>query len=295
MSRKDKTVVPKIRKPKSKQAWVVFTCSFLVVLGYVIAIFWVFVFPRFLTWVFPDGIPEEKKIVVTVILGLCTATLSAWFPGVSLRSLIESAIDDAAAAKIREFEKEFEEYRKSNSSDEIIKRLNQEFNALLIEARNAILDTTDSNLNESLRRRIAREVIRKKISENENILRTMATKATKAAFPDKKTSLGKEAAAEQELQLFWQDVFVYLKAWLMFSIENEHGMNVEEIGQQLPNSEDAYIEALCNVKDKQIREEWFTQNLDLDYRVEAIQLLETYLEELITKLYAIRRKKYQVK
>lgn len=280
----------RFKKPKSKQAWVVFICFSFILLGYVLAIFWLFAFPQLLIWVFPNGVPEEKKIVVTTILGIFTAAVAVWFPGVSLKSLVESAIEDAAAAEINHYREEFEKYKRENSSDYIIKRLKQEFNALLIEVRNILLDHPDISVNVTLHKRKVRETLKKQLFDNEDLVRKIALEATKAVFSSKAHLSGKEAVEDYELQLFWQDMYMYIKAWLMFSIENEYLMEVEEIEQQLPNEKKRYIEALYNIKERQIREEYIVQKLDQTYREDAIQMLDAYLEELITRLCAIRSK-----
>jgi hypothetical protein len=273
-------------KPESSKAWAVWRVYFIIIVAYGVAFSQVFGLPKVASLLVHEKASESEKTVATISLGFLTTAISVLVSGASIKGLVESAIEDAAEAKVNDAKEELRNYKEANSSDKIVKRQIQEFKAIIFQSKDVSPDELDTKTGGALRDRIARQVIKDKVFNNKGLIEKMTLSAAMRSFPGNLSR--DDATGNYEFNLFLQDLRIYLKAWLMFSIEQSYPMDVEEIEQQI-NNKDLYINALEDIKNRQIRKQEFSRELGESYDKEfIIDVLDKYLDLLISKLCQIR-------
>lgn len=206
-------------------------------------------------------------------------------------SAIDAAVEDKIENEIKPYRDELENYRKIYSMEAVVSRQNQEFYAVIpgYSRRRGgdYLEVDGEPLHKAWQRRVGRDAVIRGLAYDEELLSDIAISASKRALG--RIGISKEVAMQDiNLQLFRQDIFVYLKAWLMLSISNEREMPVNEIKLRYPDEQrpdiSSYIDALTDIKERLIKHEEVVSVFDLNYREEAIDLLDEYLGKLISAL-----------
>jgi hypothetical protein len=254
----------------------------LIVAAFGLGFFIAFAALPWLSSLFPIG--ADKKSL-EIVLGLFFTVLIAiglsLFSWDRINSTIGSAIN---AGVIEKLEIEKNKY----NLDKAVNRQRNEFyatvNSLSLVFSNDEGFVFPINLGDDyIRRRNARDAVSRGFAYNDKLLKKIALAATLKAF--QKIELNQtEIDEDTDLQLFFSDIYIYLKAWLMFSIANEREMEVSVIKQRCPNKEDTYIKALLDIKNRLIRDKKVTKYLDIRYREDSIELMDEYLDKLVTIL-----------
>jgi hypothetical protein len=117
----------------------------------------------------------------------------------------------------------------------------------------------------------SRYAIIARLAYDDKMLRKIALIVTRDVF-----NQPKEFSNEQNF--FRNDIYIYLKAWLMLSIYHEYEMPVESIKQSYPNI-DYYVKALKAI-DEPIKD-LVLPSLDEKHQESAFQILQDYRDHLI--------------
>lgn len=266
----------------------------LIFSAFLIALIVTFGLPKLLALFLGNDTAESIKTFVNIITGLITSSLFLWLSWDRINATVGSAIDAAVNERIEtevsRYKQELDNYRKMESLEAVIKRQNREFYAAIPDnsrcGKEDLLSLniySDESLTKAFRRRVARDAIIRGLAYNDSLLVDIALSASKRVLNKVKLS-PVEASQDTDLQLFRQDIYVYLKVWLIFSITNEREMSVSEIKQRCLNSHKNYVSALLDIRERLIRHPEVIQCLEPEYREDAIQLIEEYLDKLVALL-----------
>jgi len=244
-------------------------------------IFTAFVLARWLSKTFPDGSGLE----------LIYAALMLFFSWDMVNALVTGAID---AAK----DKEIQEYEKTQTSQGILERQNLEYYALVeyhlplpsnSRRHNIVLSKSlpDPSLEAVLLNSFAHDTILRGLENNDELLVDVALRACLEAL-SKENASNEEIKRNESLKLFRQDIYVYLRVWMMFSIKNRREMPVRGIKHRYPNESSpdkyAYIRAIKYIRDHLIDRPNVSNLLKEEYRERSKEILKDYLTKLITGL-----------
>ena len=147
----------------------------------------------------------------------------------------------------------------------------------------------DESLNEALRRRIARDLVIRAIAYNDELLRFIALEAS-AKVLNKTNLTNIEAEENTELNLFRQDIYIYIKAWLVCSIANDNEMPINFIKHRCNDKKELYEKAILYIKEERIKEQDVIDELEYfdrqsKYVEDAINLIDEYLTRLIKLIH----------
>ena len=268
----------------------VFTVLSLIALAYFFAFTIALAAPNILSKVLPNNATEDMKFYASLALLFLTTggfTLFCWD---MVNDRVRSAIKADVEVKERSLEEDFklkkeelEVYRRENSEKEYFKRQNLEFQAVTGANIYHLNPSLDKISDQAFRTRMARDTIIKGLAYDDEILRKLAIEASKKAL-NKSSVSGNEANKDKNLTIFRQDIFIYLKSWLMFSVTNGREMDVSVVKQRCRGKSIQYIEALSYIRETLIKKRQVVEKLESPYKNESIQMLEEYLDKLIKSL-----------
>ena len=279
-----------------------FTVIGLIFLAYLFAVSISLLIPKILDKFLPDSPPpsEGMKIFVGVIVLIISAAPLALFSWDMVNARVSSAIDAGVAEsissgsqkhvnQIEQLQYQLQELRrdKENSERGYEVRQDLEFRSV-VRLEVAGDENLEISLRKAIRARNSRYSIMKQLACNESILKKIALKATKEIFYPKNsiTSHSLKWIPNDKETLFREDLYVYLSAWLMHSIENTRLMDSSIIEQRYPNKL-KYIEALTYIKRTLIKDSLVSNLIDPEYRADAVIILGEYLEKLILQLKSL--------
>lgn len=277
-------VLPKSQNPGLARTYAIFTTLFLIVIAFILALFLAFGLPLLLSHWLDKDTPESIKSTINVLICLVTSGLLVFISWDMVDSMIGSAIQAAVDELI-------EDYKSRHTSEAIIERQNLEFLSAvsLISKQQTNLTlkiAIEQSSHQVLDRRFARDAVMRGLAYDDRFLRGIALSASRKAIYAEKD--------RNKLNLFRNNIYVYLKAWLMFSIAADREMDIEIIKQQYPSEQKpdrrAYERALKDVKDRLINRPSVVKKLDPMYQEEAIKILEEYLIKLIDALKSVSNK-----
>ncbi|BAU13043.1 hypothetical protein LEP3755_35790 [Leptolyngbya sp. NIES-3755] len=259
------------KRLRTSKEWAVATTLFL--------IFAAFVLSRWLSKTF-----ENDSGLELVYAGLMLA-----FSWDMVHALVVGAIEDAK-------DKELKERDKTQTSEGVLERQNWEYYALIeknvplrfdFKRGNPSLKLwSDSSHLELLEDSLAHDEIGRALGDEDELLQNIALRACLEA-------LGKQDASNEEiknmrLELFCQDIYVYLKAWLMISIRNRREMPFCEIRQRYPNEaspkKEYYVKAIRYVRNHLVDRPSVANLLREEHRERAKKILKDYLSKLIARI-----------
>ncbi|MER3434597.1 MAG: hypothetical protein C4288_14530 [Leptolyngbya sp. ERB_1_1] len=244
----------------------VFTATFLVFLAFLLA--------RSLPLLIPKEKPELELVVNSVFLLFSFGIVNA---------IVGEAIEDAAAEKHKE-------YLKTESSDGI--RTLQEleyYSEIPFEFRRRSTKLLGVQGSGTLEDIVTESRIRNAIVcgfANEPMLRRLALKACAVALgsEDDKSYLEND----RRFGRFREDVYIYLRAWLIMSIKYKRAMPLELIQQGFPDEASpdkyAYVRAIRYIRETSIDKSGVEECLDANYRGAAKVILRQELDKLIKTL-----------
>lgn len=244
----------------------VFTASFLVFIALLLA------------RVLPTLVPQDKPVLELLVSGFFLL-----FSFSMVNALVSEAIEDAANEK-------HNEYLKTESSEGI--RTWQEleyYSAIPFESRRRSTKLMGVQGSHTLEDIETESRIRDTIVcglANELILKRMALKACAVA-------LGREddqayLEGDRRFGRFREDVYIYLRAWLIMSIKYKREMPLELIQQGFPDETSpdkyAYIRAIRYIRETSIDKSGVEECLNANYRGAAKVILRQELDKLIRAL-----------
>ena len=283
--------LPKSKDPDFAKNQAVFTAIFLIFGGCMIIPLLYFVLPEWLSNNLPNSMPPDRQKNVTdftpVILTLACILFSYDMINAMIVSAIKADVNLSKSSMeldILSLEREFEEYKKNIAGNEEVKNQEFEFQRSITIA----MTGKEEYIVPSFRKRFVRDAIIRGLAHNDDLLYDIATVATEAAL--NMGGIDREIAAQDKnATFFYQDICIYLKAWLMHSISNDRIMNVKSIQQRCPDKAVEYINALEHIRRTLIRSNGVMKCIEDEYRSEAGQLLDIYLEKLINQLKSIQK------
>lgn len=243
------------------------------------------------------------KDIIGIVSGLSFASLLSWD---MIDSLISEAIDFQVKEKVREVR---EGYDQDIQPHQI--QAHQEMEYLAMVPQNSRrsseayrLPTQWDNLAEYREKFISREAavrgldvltreaILQGLNDEQDPLRKLALLGAIKALKINKKKLTYDQSGNlegnAELKTLREDLYVYLKAWLMFTIKFGRKMDASKIRQRHPNP-NSYVKALNHIRKNAIHSDGVANNIrkyiDDDYYVKkAVSVLDCYLSILITQL-----------
>jgi len=286
--------LPKSKNPELAKNQAVFTTLSLVFLSYCVALCLAFGLPILLPKILPDNASEAVKLYIQIALGAVMTVFFLWMSWDTVDAMVSSAIRADVSVTEKRLAEELEQYKAENSEKEHIKRQNLEFTAIVLEdSSSEIIDGlegySDKALRQAFRRRVARDFIIRELAYNDALLKKIAIEATKMTLKKAKMS-GEEASQDEDTMIFWQDIYIYLKAWLMYSIYSDREMNVAVIKQRCQGRQAQYINALTYIRQELIKKRQVMEIFESEYKSDIIRVLEEYLNKLIAVLQQAHRK-----
>ena len=255
----------------------------LIFLAFVVALLNTFLFIPMLSPVLGENPPKVLEIAVNVCITIIVSLIFVRFSWDEVNSTVRIAIDTA-----------IDEYEKARSLDENIKRQHQEFLSTIPTSSRSGIDNKlnlafDESLNRALRRRIARDLVIRAIAYNEDLLGFIALEAS-AKTLNRINLNNLEVEEDTELNLFRQDIYIYLKAWVVCSIANDNEMPVSFVKQRCDSKNELYEKAILYIKEYCIKEQDVIGELErfdpeLKHVEDAISLMDEYLMKLIKLLH----------
>ena len=263
-----------------------FTVIGLIFLAYLFAVSVSLLIPKILDKFLPENpSPSEgMKIFVSVIILIISAAPLALFSWDMVNARVSSAIDAGVDEIIRAKSQEYENQIGHRRDYEM--RQDLEFHSV-VRSEIAGYENLELSLRKAIRERNSRYSIMKQLAHNEDVLKKIALRATKEIFcpKDPITRQSLNWIPSDEETLFREDLYVYLSAWVMHSIENARLMDSSVIEQRHPMAL-KYIDALNYIKESLINNALVYNLIDSEYRADAITMLSDYLEKLILQLRA---------
>lgn len=288
--------LPKSEDPDFAKNQAVFTAIFLIGGGCMSILLLYFVLPEWLSNNLPNSMSADSKKNVIAFAPILLTLALILFSYDMINAIIVSAIKaDVNLCKknlestILSLEKEFEEYKKARDGNEEIINQELEFRRSITMAMTRKNGYTDQPMSQSFRKRFVRDAIIRGLAHNDDLLEKIALISTKAALNMGGID-GKIATQDEDSTFFYQDIFIYLKAWLMHSISNDRVMDIGTIQQQCPNKTIEYISALDHIRQTLIRSNKVMRCIEDEYQSEAVQLLDLYLDKLIIQLKLTQNK-----
>lgn len=254
----------------------------------------------------------DFKEVIALLSGLAFASLLSW-------DMIDSFIGEAIDFQVKEKVREVREGYELNTQPSKIQQ-NQELEFLAMVPQNSRKSSEAYRLptqwddlaqcRENIISReaavrgldvLTREAILQGLNDDQDPLRKLALVGAMKALKinPKKLNYDKfgNLKNNQALKTLREDIYVYLKAWLMFTIKFGRHMDASKIRQRHPKSE-TYIKALTHIRKNAIYSDGVANNIrkyidDKHYVNKAISVLNHYLGDLIEQLEAIEENRIE--
>lgn len=242
----------------------------LVFLSFLAALVIVFCVEKILALV-DNNVNKGTEIFINFLLTFGFLGCSFYWSRENVNDAVTEAIDIAV--------NEIAEKEKKEIEAQHIKRIQEYSCAIPMQVRSNKIELplpSDVCIN-----RIARDAVFKALADEDALLEEIASTGTLWAL----VQLDRDITKDYEL--FIDDIYAYLKAWLMFSIRYERKMPMEYIRQRyhknkLPDLE-AYRIAIEKIKDQiivPILEEQLDKRLNANERDRAIQIVVDLLNDL---------------
>jgi hypothetical protein len=236
----------------------------------------------------------KEKIFEAVL----TIAIGGFFSWDMINFVVGTAIDTESQLQA---EKRIEDYKSTSTQQKIIEKQNLEFLATIPTSNRKGEDSYSlpgrHDTWEDVRQKIVireatvrgldiltREAILRGLNNEDDPLRGMALAGAGHAL---KRSY-QEIQQDSDLKIFFQDIYVYLKAWLMLSIKHDREMDFKKIRQRYPKSDSpnvrAYIKALQYIRRYSIDSTVMERYITNEYIANSRQILKQYLKTLIEQL-----------
>ena len=246
----------------------VFTALFLIFLA------------LFLARALPSLVPQEKPALELLAGGFF---LLFSYPIVNV--LVGGAIDKTATDAVTL-------YKRENSPQDIVERQNKDFQSFVLSFRNpnfVLSQIQDRDTHTLTRKFFARREILRTLSEDD--WETIALEACIRTL-GKENDLDIQIEKDDELTILWQDINIYLKAWLVLSIDYNRKLPIDYIEQRYPSKQSpdswTYIRILRYIRHKFSYSDDLLKLIRDEYRSQAIEVLEDHLDFLIEELRRVR-------
>ncbi|MBD2169430.1 hypothetical protein H6G04_34280 [Calothrix membranacea FACHB-236] len=222
---------------------------------------------------------KPPEILINFLISFALIGFSAWFSWDRINSTVTSAIQEAAQDEKENIENELKGIRR---------KIEQEYCcAIPLNIRNTEFQQVGNVPYDFCARRVARDAVIKFLADNDDLLKIIANAGIHLAL----TQLGQKNITKIDNELFIDDIYAYLKAWLMFSIRYERNMPVEYIKQRYPQGKipdkEAYVIALEKIKNQVIfddLEAYLDKRLNTTQKSMAFQIIDESMTELIAEL-----------
>ena len=261
-------VLPQAKDPDLAKNFAVLTTLSLIALG--------FAFPHLVTWLFSLFPQDTPDLVKGLVVG-GGAILFCWD---MTDSMVGSAIKAATNQEIGNYEDENPDLAK------IVNRQRLEYSCVIPKVSRSKSSVTDSNPSPTLCERCeGRDAITRGLAYNERVLKKIAEGAVALTL----TQLGRnKTTSQQDFNNFLNDIYAYLRAWLMLSIKYDRPMPVKYIKQRYlkENKPDkiAYVKAIENIINSLIESPLVIECLDYRYQKAAVMISKEYLVTLVKLL-----------
>ncbi|MEP0915388.1 hypothetical protein NC981_01035 [Leptolyngbya sp. DQ-M1] len=233
------------------------------------------------TLLLSKAFPDSSFTATAIIFALFGAPLSFDMVNALVKGAIERAKDEG-----------IQKYKATQTSEGILEQQDIEYYAVILPAHrnysSARLSIRDESLLEQIKNdALASDEVVRRLGDEDELLVGLANWACRKELGMDKASR-EEIRANQDLERFRKDVFMYLKAWLMLSIKYRREMRVEDIKQRYPNEAEpnkyAYLRVLRYIRDYLIDHSEISGRLEEKHRERGKQLLKDYLTKLIQRL-----------
>lgn len=262
-------------------------------------IFWAFVaalviaygLPALLAVVLDSSTNNATRTTATVFSSLTTGLFFMWLSSDRLKSTVGVAVEAAANQKL-------DEYKRQHPSLEETSSVNKQEYACSIPPINQSESSIRYSSPDSpvCRKRLGRDAVIRSLAYNKILLQGIALAAVERTLEQINGNRRKEKLISGEEVLF-NDIYVYLKGWLMMSITHDCTMPINYIEQRYPNVNHpdhlAYITSIEIVRKECIQSNKIVSAIsyavkDDEYpdiaASQAIDLLDNYLGILISEL-----------
>ncbi len=234
-----------------------------------------------------DSTDDAAKSIVTIITSLLISLFFMWLSFERIKTTVGLAIDVAVEQKLIK-------YKQQNPAiEQRLRTQLQEYSCAIPPSHRSELSIQTGSPNMIIcNKRIGRDAVIRSLSYNDELLQGIAYTAVAQTLSRTNRNQLVHLTEETE-QIFFQDIYVYLKAWLMMSITHGYPMQLGYIRQRYPSTHYpdrvAYIAALRIVKERTIKSSRVTaqmnETLKDQYALnQALTLLDEYLATLITQL-----------
>jgi hypothetical protein len=262
----------------------------LIFVSFVTALVIAFGIPPLLALILGESANDTTKTTVTFFTSITTSFFLMWRSSDIIKSAVGLAIDSAAKEKS-------DEYKRQHPDIEEILRIQQQEYLCTIPPNHrseSAIRLSDPSLI-IFEQRLGRDAVIRSLSYNDKLLQGIALASTIKTL--KRINKNKKQVDQAEEEIFFNDIYVYLKGWLMLSITHSHEMPISYIQQRYPNIRKpnwrAYVMALEIVRDDHIKKPIVLQAINEtlkndEYKTwaatQANNLLERYLNVLIDEL-----------
>jgi len=247
----------------------------LIAFAFCIAIFIGYFLTKIISLILTPGqtISDIKSVIEIILLLLGGGRLLLLVN--SLETTINNAIDEEIA-----------KYKAENL--ERLQKQEQEYCYSIPEPVRSEESPYIGNKYSVVERRAACDAIIKRWADNDTFLNQMVAIGIVPVLGKSKNEETPKEKKERDILI--NDIFVYLKAWLMFSIRYGYPMPFNYIKQSYSgkNSKESYLTALNEIR-VSIRKQFVIDNLDRKYLDLQIEILEEYLDKLIKLIEEMKK------
>lgn len=241
-----------------------------------------------------DSPNDVTKTTLTVFTSLTLGLFWAWFSPEITKSVIGNAIESTTKEEIDRYKEQHP------NAEKVLKDRELEYACAILPVNRNESSIQISSLNPSIYNKwLARNAVIKILSCNDDLVRAIAFSSARRAIEQ---IHGKRRKVDQGLEdIFFQDIYVYLKGWLIMSITHKCTMPIIHIQQRYPSTHHpnryAYITALKIIKSVYIRtlevykatsvalEPMRNATLQEDEVItQAVNILDEYLTTLINEI-----------
>ncbi|MBH8552688.1 hypothetical protein I8751_09950 [Nostocaceae cyanobacterium CENA357] len=262
----------------SAQDRAVSTTLGLIFLAFLVAFFISFILQNLLSLVSEKSF-KSTELYINFLIAFGTLGFSLWFSRETVKEIVVNAIKEAADDDNKTMKDQLETMRL---------KIEQEYCcAIPLNIRSTYSQKVDILYSDICVERAARDGVIKALADEDELLKDIALTGTQLALNE----LKRDDVSLPDTEVFRDDIYAYLKAWLMFSIRYERNMPVEYIKQRYPQrlipDNNAYVVALENIQNKVIviqLEKHLDKRLNTTQKQLAVQITLQSLSKLINQL-----------
>lgn len=235
------------------------------------------------------NVPEDKRKIVDSFLPVLipvTFVIFSW-------DMVNDIVGGAITTESRNLaDEEIEKYKEKCSSERSKDRQVKEFLAIIPQDNRFGEEFTLSiedydNFKDIKRKFLVRDSIFRSLFFKELLLKGIALESCRRVLGMNGCS-NEELRNDHHLQVFREDIYIYLQAWLLLSIRNGRMMEIGLIKQRYPSEElpdrYAYTKAIEIIRDSLIDDPVLEDHLEKEYLEDAIKALKYYLDHLHREL-----------